>query len=150
MPAATAASSARRLNVLVAEDNPINQHVVQAMLAHAGHTVRIVANGVEAVEAMQRETFDVVLMDMQMPLLDGLGATRQIRELPPPKGRVPIIALTADAMTGAKEYYVEAGMDDYLAKPIPSAALIEKLEALVRRDAAGEDELRAQRDAAVR
>ncbi len=138
----------RRFRVLVVEDNPINQRVVQAMLAHAGHAVRMVANGVEAVEAVRLEAFDAVLMDMQMPLLDGLGATRQIRALPPPRGRVPIIALTADAMTGAKEYYVEAGMDDYLAKPIPSGALIEKLEALVRRDSAGEEAVRAQREAA--
>jgi CheY-like chemotaxis protein len=149
LPAAGPASGARRFSVLVAEDNPINQRVVQAMLAHAGHAVRIVGNGLEAVEAVRQESFDAVLMDMQMPLLDGLGATRMIRELPPPKGLVPIIALTADAMTGAKEYYVEAGMDDYLAKPIPSAVLIEKLEMLVRRDVAGEDGLRAEREAAI-
>jgi signal transduction histidine kinase/CheY-like chemotaxis protein len=135
---ASAGPAARRpLNVLVAEDNVINQRVVQAMLTHAGHSVRIAANGVEAVEAVRDGTFDAVLMDMQMPLLDGIGATRHIRELPAPKGAVPIIALTADAMTGAREYYVEAGMDDYLSKPIASAALMDMLERLVRGDALG-------------
>jgi signal transduction histidine kinase/DNA-binding response OmpR family regulator len=129
--------AARALSVLVAEDNVINQRVVQAMLTHAGHAVRIAANGVEAVAAMRDGTFDAVLMDVQMPVLDGIGATRQIRELPPPKGCVPIIALTADAMTGAREYYVEAGMDDYLSKPIASAALMAMLERLARGPAVG-------------
>nr|WP_294520426.1 response regulator [uncultured Rhodopila sp.] len=122
----------RPLRVLVAEDNLINQRVVLAMLTHAGHSVQIAGNGVEAVAAIREGTFDAVLMDMQMPLLDGIGATREIRDLPPPKGSVPIIALTADAMTGAREYYVAAGMDDYLSKPIASAMLVEMLERLVR------------------
>nr|WP_294506927.1 response regulator [uncultured Rhodopila sp.] len=137
LPAAADASEADKtarlpLSVLVAEDNVINQRVVQAMLAHAGHSARIAGNGVEAVAAAREGTFDAVLMDMQMPILDGIGATRQIRDLPPPKGSVPIIALTADAMTGAREYYVAAGMDDYLSKPIASAALLDMLERLVR------------------
>jgi CheY-like chemotaxis protein len=126
--------SLRPLSVLVAEDNVINQRVVHAMLTHAGHAVRIVGNGVEAVEAVRDGSFDAVLMDMHMPLLDGIAAARQIRDLPTPKGSVPIIALTADAMTGAQEHYVAAGLDDYLAKPIPSAELMEKLERLARRD----------------
>ena len=134
-PARGRPANARPLIVLVAEDNVINQRVVQAMLSHAGHSVRIAANGEEAVAAMRDETFDAVLMDVQMPLLDGIAATRRIRELPPPKGAVPIIALTADAMTGAREYYIEAGMDDYLSKPIASAALMQMLERLVRGDA---------------
>jgi CheY-like chemotaxis protein len=140
----TRPSVSRPLNVLVAEDNVINQRVVQAMLTHAGHSVRIAANGVEAVAAVADGTFDAVLMDMQMPVLDGIGATRQIRALPAPKGCVPIIALTADAMTGAREYYVEAGMDDYLSKPISSAALMEMLERLVREEV----RLDAQRESA--
>jgi signal transduction histidine kinase/CheY-like chemotaxis protein len=138
-------AGSRPLRVLVAEDNVINQRVVQAMLTHAGHSVRIAANGVEAVAAVREATFDAVLMDVQMPLLDGIGATRQIRDLPPPKGCVPIIALTADAMTGAREYYVEAGMDDYVSKPIPSAALFEMLDRLVR----GEERLGARRESAM-
>jgi CheY-like chemotaxis protein len=122
----------RPLSVLVAEDNAINQKVVRAMLAHAGHMVRIVANGAEAVAAARDEDFDAVLRDMQMPVLDGIAATRAIRMLPPPRGQVPIIALTADAMTGAKEYYVEAGMDNYLVKPLSISALLNKLKALPR------------------
>jgi CheY-like chemotaxis protein len=129
-PAADPAVDLRSLSVLVAEDNAINQKVVRAMLAHAGHTARIVANGAEAVAAARDEDFDAVLMDMQMPVLDGIAATRAIRMLPPPRSQVPIIALTADAMTGAKEYYIEAGMDDYLVKPMSISALLDKLKAL--------------------
>jgi two-component system, sensor histidine kinase and response regulator len=129
-PAMRLPAALRPLRVLVAEDNVINQNVIRAMLAYAGHTVRIVANGAEAVAAVRDEDFDAVLMDMQMPLLDGIAATRQIRALPPPRSRVPIIALTADAMTGSKGYYVETGMDGYLIKPISIAALQQKLQPL--------------------
>ena len=121
----------RPLHVLVAEDNLVNQHVVRAMLMKAGHTARVVDNGLDAVTAVSEETFDVVLMDMQMPKLDGIAATKQIRALPPPKGNVRIVALTADAMTGAKEYYIEAGMDDYLSKPLRPAILMQKLDEMV-------------------
>ena len=130
-PPAAIPVPARPLNVLVAEDNLVNQHVVRAMLLKAGHTARVVDNGVDAVRAVSEETFDVVLMDMQMPKLDGIGATQKIRALPPPKGNVRIVALTADAMTGAKDYYIEAGMDDYLSKPIRSVALMQKLDEIV-------------------
>ncbi|MFL5255829.1 MAG: response regulator [Rhodopila sp.] len=130
LPATRLPAALRPLRVLVAEDNVINQNVIRAMLAYAGHTVRIVANGAEAVAAVRDEDFDAVLMDMQMPLLDGIAATRQIRALPPPRSRVPIIALTADAMTGSKGYYVETGMDGYLIKPISIAALQQKLQPL--------------------
>ena len=123
-------ASPRRLRVLLAEDNQVNQHVVLAMLRKAGHEVRVVGNGVEAVDAARAEAFDVVLMDVQMPVMDGIEATRQIRALPGSLGRVPVLALTADAMTGAKEYYLQAGMDDYLAKPIRAATLLAKLVAL--------------------
>lgn len=131
----TSPTRLRPLSILVAEDNPINQQVVRAMLTKAGHTVRMAGNGVVAVEAMREETFDVVLMDMQMPLLDGVGAAQRIRALPAPKRDVPIIALTADAMSGAKEYYVKSGMDGYLSKPIRYQQLMDKLEALVPRTA---------------
>ncbi len=126
-----AAGGGRPLRVLLAEDNQVNQQVALAMLRKAGHTVRVVGNGVEAVDAARTEDFDIVLMDVQMPVLDGIEATRQIRALPPPRGRVPVVALTADAMTGAREYYLEAGMDDYLAKPIRAAALLAKLAAVL-------------------
>ena len=131
-----APEAARSLRVLLAEDNKVNQEVAMVMLRKAGHSVRVVDNGVEAVEAATAELFDVVLMDVQMPLLDGIEATKQIRELPGPRGQVRVVALTADAMTGAKEYYLKAGMDDYLAKPIRAAALRAKLEELAPTEAA--------------
>ncbi len=131
------AGDVRKLRVLLAEDNKVNQEVALGMLRKAGHSVRAVDNGVEAVEAAGAEAFDVVLMDVQMPLLDGIEATKQIRKLPDPKGRVWVVALTADAMTGAKEYYLKAGMDDYLSKPIRSSILLGKLaEFAAARDAA--------------
>jgi len=114
----------RARRVLLAEDNRINQQVAVAMLTKAGHSVQLAANGLEAVEAVRGGDFDVVLMDVQMPLLDGIEATRQIRAMPGARGRIPIVALTADAMTGAKEYYLKIGMDDYLAKPIRASNLI--------------------------
>ena len=128
----------RGLKVLLAEDNKVNQEVALVMLRKAGHSVRVVDNGMEAVEAASAELFDVVLMDVQMPLLDGIEATKQIRELPGPRGRVRVVALTADAMTGAKEYYLKAGMDDYLAKPIRAAALRAKLAEFAPAEAAHE------------
>lgn len=131
--AGQAAPKVQSLNVLVAEDNLTNQHVIRAMLGRAGHTVRVVSNGVEAVQAVGEAVPDLVLMDVQMPVLDGIGATQQIRSMPSPRGTVPIIALTADAMSGAKEYYVAAGMDDYLSKPIRALELAEKLEAVMGR-----------------
>ena len=126
----TMAVAPRSLRVLLAEDNLVNQQVALSMLRKAGHRVRVVGNGVEAVDAAGVEDFDIVLMDMHMPLLDGIEATRQIRALAGSRGRVPVVALTADAMTGAKEYYLQAGMDDYLAKPIRAAALLAKLAEL--------------------
>jgi response regulator RpfG family c-di-GMP phosphodiesterase len=79
------------------------------------------------VEAVARTDYDVVLMDVQMPEMDGIQATRRIREMPPPKCDVPIVALTAHALAGAREEYIAAGMDDYLSKPVSPAALLEKL-----------------------
>jgi signal transduction histidine kinase/CheY-like chemotaxis protein len=121
----------RPLSVLLAEDNRINQQVAIAMLTKAGHAVRVVGNGAEAVEAVRLGEFDVVLMDVQMPVLDGIGATREIRAMAGTRADIPIIALTADAMSGAKEYYLEAGMSDYVAKPIRAATLMAKLDGLV-------------------
>jgi signal transduction histidine kinase/CheY-like chemotaxis protein/HPt (histidine-containing phosphotransfer) domain-containing protein len=118
------------LHVLLAEDNKINQKFATAILTKARHTVDAVENGRLAVEAVQRENYDVVLMDIQMPVMDGEEATRQIRALPPPKNRIPIIALTAHAMSGARERCLEVGMDDYVSKPIDSAILLAKLNAI--------------------
>jgi CheY-like chemotaxis protein len=125
-----ASSPARSLHVLLAEDNKINQRLAVAILEHAGHRVDIADNGAQAVEAVKRQDYDVVLMDSQMPVLDGIAATRKIRALPAPKGGVPIIALTANAMLGASEEYLAAGMNDYVSKPIDASQLRAKLERL--------------------
>jgi signal transduction histidine kinase/CheY-like chemotaxis protein len=117
----------RPLSVLVAEDNKINQQFAAMLLRNAGHKATIVENGAQAVEAVRKGGFDVVLMDIQMPVLDGIQATKQIRALPPPQGALPIIALTAHAMAGAREEYLALGMSDYLSKPLDPAALFAKL-----------------------
>ena len=125
--AAPAKPVGRSLRILVAEDNKINQKLVTVLLAKAGHEVEVVENGAEAIDAVRQGDYDVVLMDVQMPVLDGLQATKQIRALPSPKNGVPIIAVTAHAMAGAKDEYLAAGMDDYLSKPLNPAMLISKL-----------------------
>jgi CheY-like chemotaxis protein/HPt (histidine-containing phosphotransfer) domain-containing protein len=118
------------LHLLVAEDNKINQQLVAMVLRNAGHRVDVVENGEQAFDAVRTGAYDIVLMDVQMPILDGMEATKRIRALPSPVGRVPIIALTAHAMAGAREQYLAAGMDDYLSKPLDVAALLRKLAAL--------------------
>ena len=111
------------LRILVAEDNAVNRLLIRARLQRAGHRIVVVEDGVRAVEAAADQDFDVVLMDMQMPELDGAGATRQIRQFEGPRGRVPIVALTADALPEFREHYMKAGLDDYLTKPVDWAAL---------------------------
>jgi signal transduction histidine kinase/CheY-like chemotaxis protein/HPt (histidine-containing phosphotransfer) domain-containing protein len=121
------------LDVLIAEDNKINQKFVVALLAKDGHRTHTVENGYQAVDAVRHHDFDVILMDVQMPELDGEQATKQIRKLASPKCDVPIIALTADAMTGTRERCIEAGMSDYLSKPIDAILLLTKLTELARK-----------------
>ncbi|HEY8550192.1 MAG TPA: response regulator [Vicinamibacterales bacterium] len=111
------------LRVLLAEDNAVNQRVATAMLHKLGHSVTVAENGRAALEALCREAFDVVLMDCQMPEMDGLEATGRIRALPGPRASVPVIALTAHASTEDRERCLNAGMDDYLTKPLRIAEL---------------------------
>lgn len=111
-------------NVLLAEDNPVNQDMVVEMLKIIGVSVKVVNNGQEALDALDKEAFDLVLMDCQMPVLDGLAATRKIRESESGgASRLPIIALTANAMQGDRETCINAGMDQYLSKPVTSTEL---------------------------
>jgi CheY-like chemotaxis protein len=123
-----APSTGRRLTFLLAEDNQVNQKVISVMLLKAGHAVDVVGDGEGAIDAVRRQAYDVVLMDVQMPKLDGVAATRQIRRLPGPESRVPIIALTANAMAGDREAFLSAGMNDYVSKPIAADDLAAAIE----------------------
>ncbi|MEI6558725.1 MAG: ATP-binding protein [Rhodospirillaceae bacterium] len=115
---ATPARPAAPLSLLIAEDNRINQMLLRAMLQKFGHTVEVVDNGREALAAVQARSFDAVLMDMQMPDMNGEDATRAIRALPSPCNRIPVLALTADVMAEHRERYLAAGIDALVAKPI--------------------------------
>ncbi|MDO8605282.1 MAG: PAS domain S-box protein [Phaeospirillum sp.] len=117
----------RRLRILVAEDNPVNQQVAMGLLRKFGHTVDVVGDGLEAVEAVRLLPYDLVLMDLQMPEMDGLEATRTIRALPGHLARIPIVAMTANAMRGDEQRCLDAGMNGYIAKPIDRRKLMEVL-----------------------
>ena len=125
------ASSARSLRILLAEDSLVNQKLAIGLLGKHGHTITPVRDGREAFNTWSSQEFDVILMDVQMPEMDGLEATRSIRAEEQQTGRhVPIIAMTAHAIKGDRERCLEAGMDDYVAKPIRAQQLLEKLAAL--------------------
>jgi two-component system, sensor histidine kinase len=113
----------RALDILVAEDNEINRMLVSALLARLGHRIELVGDGRAAVAAVERRAWDLVLMDVQMPEMDGVAATRAIRALSAPANAVPIIALTANALAEHRAEYLAAGMNDYLTKPIQPEAL---------------------------
>jgi signal transduction histidine kinase/CheY-like chemotaxis protein len=123
------------LTVLVAEDNPVNQLIVKTILGRrAGWRVVGVQNGREAAQAVWSERFDLVLMDVHMPQMDGFTATAVIREREEPGEHLPIIALTADALTGDREKCLAAGMDDYLAKPFKAEELLAKINSVLARE----------------
>ncbi|MDJ0942847.1 MAG: response regulator [Kiloniellales bacterium] len=107
-----------KVRVLLVEDNPVNQQLVTTVLKQAGYRVDSAADGVEAVQAAQRHPYDLILMDVQLPIMNGLEATRRIRSLDNPNADCPILAVTANAMRGDREEYIAAGMDDYITKPI--------------------------------
>jgi CheY-like chemotaxis protein len=111
------------LSILVAEDNPVNQTIVHRILSLSGCTVTMVTNGLQAVEAVQSQHFDVVLMDGQMPEMDGLQATQLIRQ----HSKIPIIGITAHVMMGDRERFLQGGMDGYVTKPIEKRALLEEI-----------------------
>jgi PAS domain S-box-containing protein len=119
------------LRVLLAEDSPVNQQLAVALLQHQGHSVSVVTNGRDAVTASESQEFDVILMDVQMPQMDGLEATARIRAGEQSTGkRRPIIAMTAHALKGDRERCLQAGMDAYVAKPIRAEELLDTIDAL--------------------
>jgi two-component system sensor histidine kinase/response regulator len=124
--------SRRPLSILVAEDNPVNQRLVARILEKQGHAVVLAKNGREAVEASERQVFDAILMDVQMPEMGGYQATTAIRqrEWEREAHRTPIIALTAHALKGDREKCPAANMDGYIPKPIKAVELREALERL--------------------
>ncbi|MEQ8434728.1 MAG: ATP-binding protein [Oceanicaulis sp.] len=120
--------------ILVAEDNPINQEVVRGFLKLKGWECDLAPDGAEALAAVQRADYDIVLMDVQMPGMDGIEATRRIRTLPGPQRDVAIVALTANAMRGDERRCVEAGMDGYVAKPIERDRLFDEIDRVLTQD----------------
>ena len=146
----TAASGQRRIKaspdgtfkILLAEDNPVNQLLAVRILENAGHTVTVVDDGVQALEAVRRERFDLVLMDVQMPLLGGIEATEALRkeELATAADRIPVIAMTAGAIQGDRERCLAAGMDDYISKPIDMRQLRVAMEQVMARSTAPGDD----------
>nr|MCU0617120.1 response regulator [Gemmatimonadaceae bacterium] len=123
----------RRLHVLLVEDNPVNQAVVQGMLTSLGHDVTIASDGEAALAVTLDTTFDLILMDLQMPRLDGMEATRRLRARDGHRARVPVVALTANAMVSARDDCLAAGMDEHLSKPVRLA----QLQAVLARVGAG-------------
>ena len=121
------------MRILVVEDNAVNQHLALLMLQKVGYRADVAANGVEALEALERQRYDTVLMDVEMPEMDGLEATRRIHQRWPREERPHIIAVTANAMQGERELCIQAGMDDYITKPIHIEELVGALTRGARR-----------------
>jgi len=124
---------AGRLKILAAEDNSVNQVLLSALVDKMGHDLEIVGNGADAVAAIRETRYDLVLMDVQMPKMDGETATKAIRALPGAAGQVPIIAVTANAMRGDRERYLACGMNDYVTKPIRMQDLLAAVHGCVGR-----------------
>jgi signal transduction histidine kinase/DNA-binding NarL/FixJ family response regulator/HPt (histidine-containing phosphotransfer) domain-containing protein len=120
--------NSRTNKILVAEDNPINQEVMREVLSELGYEAFIVENGVQALQALEREAYPLVLMDCQMPELDGYGAAREVRRRETDARRIPLIAVTAHAFEGEREKAIAAGMDDYVTKPIDASLLSEVIQ----------------------
>jgi CheY-like chemotaxis protein len=125
------------LRVLLAEDNPVNQRVAARLLDKRGHVVVLAENGAQALEALEQQSFDLILMDVQMPVMDGVQATAAIRQRERITGtHIPIIAMTAHAMEGDRERFLGNGMDGYISKPVQPRELFEVIESLLGLNAA--------------
>jgi two-component system sensor histidine kinase/response regulator len=138
VPTPTPSRAARPLSILLAEDHPVNQKLAQRLLERRGHRVTWARHGEEAVRFSGDAAYDVILMDIQMPVMDGITAMRAIRAREAPRARrTPIVALTAHAMQGERERLLTLGMDDYLSKPLDAAALIRVVESFGARGGEG-------------
>jgi CheY-like chemotaxis protein len=118
----------KRGRILVAEDVEINQEIIRAFLEAAGHSVDVVSDGAQAIRAVQENTYELVLMDIQMPDVDGIQATRHIRTMAEPEGGVPIVALTANVYAEQIENFLAAGMSDHVGKPIDRRKLLNTVD----------------------
>jgi len=136
-PVAATPGAGRGRRVLLVEDIEVNQIIAIQMLRAAGYHVQVAGNGAEAVEAVTKQDWDLVLMDAHMPVMDGVEATQLIRRLGLPKSRVPIIALSADAVDDAREKYLAAGMDDFLSKPFDRGSLLAVVERWIDKGGTG-------------
>ncbi len=140
--AATTAPSARRLRILVAEDNPFNQQLVEHLLRRKGHDIRVASDGREALAALEQDRFDLMLLDVHMPGCDGFQVIEALRQREEATGgHLPVIALTARATQSDRERCLQAGMDEYLAKPIAAAELFRVMERVLSGRPAAEPEL---------
>jgi CheY-like chemotaxis protein len=128
-------ASRHPLRILLAEDNVVNQKLALRILQQMGYRADLASNGLEAVESVERQTYDVILMDVQMPEMDGLEASRRITAKWSASQRPRIVAMTANAMQGDREMCLSAGMDDYLTKPIRVERLVEALHQVAARGA---------------
>ncbi len=126
------------LRILLAEDNLVNQKLALRLLGQMGYSADVVVNGLQALERVEQQPYDVVLMDVQMPEMDGLEASRRITAKWQPHERPRIVAMTANAMQGDREACLAAGMDDYVTKPIRVEALVAALQQVVPRAGAGQ------------
>jgi CheY-like chemotaxis protein len=122
------------LRILLAEDNVVNQKLALRLLQQMGYRADVASNGIEAIECIERQAYDVVLMDVQMPEMDGLEASRRITARWSAGARPRIVAMTANAMQGDREMCLDAGMDDYLTKPIRVERLVEALHGATARE----------------
>jgi CheY-like chemotaxis protein len=120
------------LRILLTEDNTVNQRLASRLLEKEGHLVVVADDGVKALKACKENTFDLILMDVQMPVMDGIEATAAIRQIEQTTGRhIPIVAMTAHAMAGDRQRFLKAGMDGYVSKPIHSRELLEAIESVL-------------------